>query len=88
MILQLHGDGGDTETRDFPSGTCAAKVACVLTSAGGRGRRHIITLVGWFLLASGILQMYLIHKVDGEYKSYSFGLLLAGGSSMEDCVIV
>ena len=43
MILQLHGDGGDTEKHDFSPGACATKVACVLTSTrpGGRGRGRI-----------------------------------------------
>ncbi len=44
IFLQLRGDGGDTEECDFTPGTCAAKVARVLTSA--RGRKRIIN-VGW-----------------------------------------
>ena len=39
LCLQVHGDGGCTEKRDFLSGTCVAEAARVLTRARGRGRR-------------------------------------------------
>ena len=39
FFWQIHGDGGCAEKRDFTSGTCAAKVARVLSSARGRRRR-------------------------------------------------
>lgn len=84
FFLQLRRDGGDAEKRDFPPGPCAAKVAPVPTGARRRGRRRIIH-IGWFT-PSGFRYPSDIHKVDAEYKGYSFVLLLEGYCSMEDSV--